>query len=129
MKLSELVAQYLAVLPIGCVLTEEQVERHLLTATRHYLGLADLKSGETLGVKALIGTDAAQDVDLTHSELELIRPLWDLYMEKENSMALEASRSQGADVWGRSVAEVEVSIQMYVDRLPMLSFTADFVTI
>ncbi|MBV4524313.1 hypothetical protein KVG88_30025 [Pseudomonas sp. SWRI74] len=129
MKISALVAQYVAVLPIGCILTEQQIERHLLSATRFYYGCADLASGEPVGADALIATNAAQDVDLSESELTLIRPLWDLYMEKENSMALEASRTQGAELFGRAVAEVQMSIQDYELRLPQMAFCEEWVTI
>lgn len=129
MKISALVAQYVAVLPIGCVLTEEQIERHLLTATRFYCGCADLASGETVGAEALIASNPTQDVALSESELTLIRPLWDLYMEKESSMALEASRTQGAELFGRAVAEVQMSIQDYELRLPQLAFCEEWVTV
>lgn len=129
MKLSELVAGYVQVLPIGCVLDEQQIERSLRVATRFYCGCADLASGETVNAKALIGDDPAQDVDLTPGELELIRPLWDLYMEKENSMALEASRTQGAELFGRAVSEIVPAITEYEARLPMLAFTCGWETV
>jgi len=129
MKLSELVAGYVEVLPIGCVLDEHQIERSLRTATRFYCGCADLAGGVKVSAAAQIGNDPEQDVDLTHGELELIRPLWDLYMEKENSMALEASRTQGAELFGRSVAEVQASIQDYEMRLPQLAFCEEWITI
>jgi hypothetical protein len=129
MKISELVAQHIAVLPIGCVLTEDQVERSLRDATRQYCGHADLKSGETVGDQALIGNAPDQDVTLDHSELSIIRPLWLLYMERENSTALEASRTQGAELFGRAVSEVQASIENYELRLPQLAFCEDWVTI
>lgn len=129
MKISELATQHMAVLPIGCILTEEQVLRSLRDATRQYCGHADLKSGESVDGQALVGTAEGQDVDLTHSELSIIRPLWLLYMERENSTALEASRTQGAELFGRSVAEVQMSIQEYETRLPQLAFCEDWVTI
>ena len=65
---------------------------------------------------------APVDVDLTHSELAIIRPLWLLYIEHENAMALEASRSQGADPYGRSTPEVKQSILDYERSLPQLTF-------
>lgn len=129
MKLSELVAQYVAVLPVGCVLTDQQIERHLLTATRFYCGCTNLASGETVGANAQIDGDATRDVSVSASELALIRPLWDLYMEKENSMALEASRTQGAELFGRAVSEVVASIIEYEARLPMLAFAEEWVRI
>lgn len=129
MKISVLVAQHMAVLPIGCVLTEEQVERSLRDATRQYCGHADLESGTDVDGQALTGKEPGQDVVLNTSELSIIRPLWLLYMERENSTALEASRSQGAELFGRSVAEVQMSILEYEMRLPQLAFSAEWVTI
>lgn len=129
MRLSVLAAQYMAVLPIGCVLTDEQILRSLRNATRQYCGCALLASGEVVDAGALPGVDAGQDVDLTAGELSLIDPLWQLYMERENSMALEASRTQGAELFGRAVAEVQASIELYLQRLPELAFTSDFVTV
>lgn len=117
MKLSQLVEQYLADLPIGCVLTEEQIARSLRNATRQYCGyavLASAQSSDGLG---------SSDADLSDSELAVIQPLWMLYMEKENAMALEASKSQGAELFGRSVSEVVPSILEYELALPRLAFS------
>jgi hypothetical protein len=127
MKISQLVDQYVAELPIGCVLTEEQITRHLRDAVRQYCGYARLTSAQSLDTvhSDLYTTDtvpSAVDVDLTHSELAIIRPLWLLYIEKENAMALEASRSQGADPYGRNTAEVTQSILEYEGSLPRLTF-------
>lgn len=129
MKIRQLTAQHMAELPIGCVLTEEQVERSLRDAARQYCGYADLASGVDVDATALVGSNEAQDVDLNTSELSIIRPLWLLYLEKENSMALEASRTQGAELFGRAVAEVVMSIQDYELRLPQLCFFEEWVTI
>lgn len=127
MKISQLVDQYVAELPIGCVLTEEQITRHLRDAVRQYCGYARLTSAQSLDTvhSDLYTPDTvpvAVDVDLTHSELAIIRPLWLLYIEKENAMALEASRSQGADPYGRNTAEVTQSILDYEGSLPRLTF-------
>lgn len=129
MKISQLVDQYFADLPIGCVLTEEQVTRHLRDAVRQYCGYARLTSAQSVDdVHSVLddtsgATPVAVDVDLTHSELAIIRPLWLLYIEKENSTALEASRSQGAELFGRAVSEVVQSILDYELRLPQLTFS------
>lgn len=129
MKISQLVDQYLAELPIGCVLTEEQIARHLHDAVRQYCGYARLTSAQSVDdVHSVLDdtsgtTPVVVDVDITHSELAIIRPLWLLYIEHENAMALEASRSQGADPYGRSTPEVKQSILDYELRLPQLTFS------
>lgn len=127
MKVSQLVEQYIAELPIGCVLTEEQIGRNLRDAIRQYCGYARLTSAQSLDTvhSDLYTADTLPvpiDVELTHSELAIIRPLWLLYIEKENSTALEASRSQGAELYGRTVSEVVQSILDYELRLPQLTF-------
>lgn len=127
MKISQLVEQFIAVLPIGCVLDDVQITRHLRGAVRQYCGYARLANAQSAdGVHTDIDVsetaEGAQDFDLTPSELSIIRPLWMLYLEKENGTALEASRSQGADPWGRPVAEVAMAITDYEQRLPSLTF-------
>jgi hypothetical protein len=129
MKISQLVDQYTTELPIGCVLTEEQITRHLRDAVRQYCGYARLTSAQSVDdVHSVLddasgSTPVAVDVDITHSELAIIRPLWLLYIEHENAMALEASRSQGADPYGRSTPEVKQSILDYERSLPQLTFS------
>ena len=125
MKISQFVARYLAELPIGCVLTEEQITRSLRDAVRQYCGYARLTSAQSLDtVHSDIDTPdaAAVDVELTSSEFAIIRPLWVLYIEHENAMALEASRSQGAELFGRGTSEVKQSILDYERSLPQLAF-------
>lgn len=129
MKSSLLVAQHMAVLPIGCVLLDDQVERSLRDATRQYCGYANLESEQVIDSMAQAVADSSQDIDLSLGELSVIRPLWMLLLERENSMALEASRSQGAEVFGRSVAEVQADIRDYETRLPLLAFSSDIVSI
>lgn len=126
MKISQLVEQYLADLPIGCVLTEEQIARWLRNATRQYCGYAILASAQYLGgpIENLpAGASQFADIELSDSELAIIQPLWLLYIEHENAIALEASRSQGADPYGRSTPEVKQSILDYERELPRLAFS------
>jgi len=129
MKISQLVEQYMAVLPLGSLLLSDQVERSLRDATRMYCGYAALISGQVIDSSATAVAGSDQDIDLSLGELAIIRPLWMLYLERENSMALEASRTQGAELFGRSVAEVQTSIQEYEQRLPLQAFSADIVSI
>lgn len=129
MKISRLVEQHLAVLPIGCVLLPDQVERSLRRAVRQYSAYADLECGTEIDDSAQADPDSDQDLDISNSELGVISPLWHLYMEEENSTALEASRTQGAELFGRAVVEVKASIEAYELRLPQLAFSSDIVSI
>ena len=128
MKISQLVEQFIAVLPIGCVLDEPEITRNLRGAVRQYCGYARLTNSQSsdgvhTDIDATDTAEGAQDFDITPSELAVIRPLWLLYLEKENGTTLEASRSQGADPWGRPVAEVTMAITEYERLLPSLTFT------
>lgn len=129
MKSSLLVAQYMAVLPMGCVLIDDQVERSLRNAIRKYCGYADLESEQTIDAMAQAPEGSEQDIDLSLSEFAIIETLWKLYLERENSMALEASRSQGAELFGRAVDTIERDILDYEARLPLLCFSSDIVSI
>jgi hypothetical protein len=134
MQISQLVVSYMAQLPIGCVLTEEQITRSLREAVRQFCGYARLKNardanGNYVYIDASETALGAQDFDLTVGETSVIRPLWYMYLERENALALEASRSQGAEVFGRGTAEVGPAIELYEQRLPGLAFSCDVVSI
>ena len=128
MKISQLVAQFFAVLPIGCVLEEDQVTRNLRGAVRVYCGYRRLTNAQPAdGIHTPIDAQAdaidAQDFDLTASELVLIEPLWQLKNDRENATAFEASRGQGADPFGKSVAECDAAIEQYLLALPAKAFS------
>lgn len=134
MKISQLVANYVAVLPIGCVLTEEQITRSLRAAVRKYCGYGRLRNardadGNYIDIDATETAAGPQDFDLATSEFSVIKPLWHMYMELENATALEASRTMGAELFGRSTAEVQPAIETYESRLPQLAFQFDMVSI
>jgi hypothetical protein len=128
MKISQLVESYEAQLPIGCVLLTDQITRSLRDAVRQYCGYARLKNardadGCYVEIDASETATGAQDFDLTASELSIIKPLWHLYLERENATALEASRTMGAELFGRSTAEVGPAIEAYEARMPSLAFS------
>lgn len=128
MKISQLVAQYFTVLPIGCVLDEDQVTRNLREAVRAYCGYRRLTNAQPdAGIHTPIDAQASatgdQDFDLTPSELALIEPLWHLKNDKENAIAFEASRTQGADPFGKTAAECDAAIADFLRELPSKSFS------
>lgn len=51
--------------------------------------------------------------EITDGEWFVIRPLFLLYVERENARALEASRQLGVEVYGRTVDQVEADIRTY----------------
>lgn len=136
MLLSEIIAEYSKHLPVGIVLEDSQIIRNLRKAVRLYCGYATLKYAPSeaelyvlsitdLGlcapllpigdVHSPVNADdaipAGQDFKLTASELAIIQPLWTLYNEWENAQSLEASRSQGLEVYGRTTGEIAMDIR------------------
>lgn len=135
MKLSALVAAYLASPPVGVVLAEAQIARCLKKAVRFYCGVATLTnapSGESQVHSPIDATDSiedAQDFDLTASEYALIRPLFDLYVELENAASLEAARALGLEVYGRATSEIYQDISARESEMPRLAFFEPVTTI
>lgn len=155
MRCSELLAAFLAERPLGNILTDEQIERHLKNAVRFYCGWATLVNAPSAFQVAqtearLAGADllfpepgqavhspvdasnvltGAQDFDLSPSEYALIWPLFRLYVEREDAIGLESSRSLGIEQYGRSTAEVEAAIVAYEEMLPKRAFMYEVITI
>lgn len=154
MLLSEIIAQYLEHLPVGIVLEDGQVRRNLRKALRLYCGYATLTNAPSPAEQYTqsfldAGLDAPlfpvgdvhspvnadddiqgdQDFDLTPSELAIIQPLWFLYNEWENAQSLEASRSQGLDVYGRTTGEIAMDIREREGAMPTLCFMEPVVSI
>jgi len=154
MRLSLIVTQYLEHLPVGIVLEDSQVMRNLRRAVRAYCGYATLKSAPSeaelytlmfvaAGLEPPLFTEGAvhspvsadedipegQDFDLSPSELAIIQPLWFLYNEWENAQSLEASRSQGLDVYGRTTGEIAMDIRERESMLANQCFMEPVVSI
>lgn len=105
----------------GLVLGEEHIKSQALAAVRQFAGWGEIQS--LAGIEV---ADTAYDTaEITDSEWACIKPLYMLYIERENARALEASRGQGVDVYGRTVSEIEQAITQYetVD-LPRLAFSS-----
>ncbi len=128
MKLSEIVAGYMENLPAGLVVSEQAVTRALKSAVRFFCGFAAITSVPMIEgqihapVDGTDSIDGAQDFDLSPSEYAIIKPLFDLYVERENAMHLEASRGLGVDVFGRQVSEIAQEIAMREQEMPKAAF-------
>lgn len=134
MLLSEIVSSYMERQQAGIVLGEQEIERNLRNAVRFYCGHAELTNlppvlvtsggdGIHSPFDASNSNDGDQDVDLTPSEWALIKPLFDLYIERENAMHLEASRALGVDVYGRSSSEIANDITQIESMIPLRAFS------
>jgi hypothetical protein len=70
------------------------------------------------------------ETDLTDGEWALIRPLYMLYIERANAVALEASRTLGVEMYGRTVSEIQQDIDREEkENIPRLGFSCDVETI
>lgn len=121
--------------PIGLILTEDQVSRNLKKAVRFYAGYATIKAADLAddqihsNIDASPDVDGAQDVELSQSEFAIIEPLFKLYVELENSTALEASRGLGIDPYARATGEIQGDIRQYETDMPSNAFSEEIVTI
>jgi hypothetical protein len=107
----------------GLIIEDADVVKQAVIAARQYLAWGDIAS--IAAGDPLAGLDDMdENCDVSPSEWGLLKPLVMLYVERENARALEASRGQGVDVYGRSVSEIDQSITQYetVD-LPKLAFS------
>ena len=66
---------------------------------------------------------------LSLSEWAIIKPLFELYVERENAMHLEASRVLGVDVYGRGVSEVKQDINQYHEMMHKKAFIYPVITV
>ncbi len=117
MKLGDLAAS--VEWPFGLVLDADATKKLAVAASRHYDGWGQLRSLAVDSPPVL-----SPDIDVTDGEWSIIKPLYMLYVERENARALEASRGLGVDVFGRTISEIATEISQYetVD-LPRLAFS------
>lgn len=127
MLLSELISGYLNPYPAALMLEQDTVEKMLKKAVVFYCGFAELTNLPAVTPSIHSGVTGTSlisdpDIDLTPSEWSIIRPLFELYVEKENALHLEASRSLGVDVFGRTASEVAQEILQAEEAFPLKAF-------
>lgn len=108
--------------PVGTVLPESVLMAMGVAAANKYAGYAKLSWSNVGGI-------ADSTVDITLGEWSIIRPLFLLYVERENAIYLEASRATGLEVFGRTVSEIAQDIAVYEADLPRLCFSRDIISI
>ena len=135
MKLSEIVAGFVENIPAGFVLGPEEVTGCVKRAVKVYCGYATITAAPLAADGIHTAVDASdtitgdQDFELNQSEYASILPLFELYIELENAMHLEASRGLGVDVYGRSVSEISQEIQTLEDGFAKLVSSAPCFTV
>lgn len=134
MKLSEIITAYEADRPAASVLPIEDVRRLLKSAVRFYCGYATLRSVDPApedrdavpvnhtAIDASNSIAATQDFDLNPSEWSIIKPLFDVYVERENASHIEASRAMGVELFCRAVSEIQADVNEREREMPKLAF-------
>jgi hypothetical protein len=121
--------------PVGNLLDVPTLLAQAIAATNFHAGYANLAAHLALPIAdpppdpptpypAIDGT-----TELNVSEWALIRPLFLLYVEREEARQLEASRGMGIDVFGRSTAEIEADITQKHLEYPHLAFIYEVETV
>lgn len=103
--------------PAGNLLDEVAVLAQAVAAVRFYSGYAALAAHAGVSPAPEISGDTVISV----SEWAIIRPLFMLYIEREQSLQLEATRHMGLDVFGRSSSEVQGDINQVELSMPHLA--------
>lgn len=140
MKLSDLVDAYMEsdTRPAWLVVGRPVVVACIRRAVRFYLGYAKLTNGpedpDEVHTLVTASDDLAtppdeQDFDLTPSEWAIIKPLFELYVEKQCAGALEATRGLGVDVYGRMTSEVSQDITLREQEMPKQAFCQPVFTV
>jgi hypothetical protein len=111
--------------PVGTVLADDVLLSQAIAATLKYSGYGLILSRNDGLTMPMIDADC----DLSDSEWAVIRPLFLLYVERENAVYLEASRGLGLDVYGRTVSEVSGDINLFEQELPKLAFSYPVISI
>lgn len=102
------------------ILAPESVTAQAVAAVSFFAGFAVLSDTEQ---------PIGETLNLTDSEWGWIRPLFALYVEREQALQLEATRGLGADVFGRSSSEIATDIERQEAELPRRAFLQPVFTV
>lgn len=101
------------------ILSLEAVKAQAIAAVSFYAGYSALDDESTI----------SDQLDITVSEWAEIRPLFVLYVERESALQMEATRSMGADPFGRSSSEAANDIMQLEADLPRRVFYQPVITV
>jgi hypothetical protein len=121
----ERVADFVAVRGDLLMIDTDVVTGCALQAVRHFCGYGELS--------AYMGLDTDQSVSvvtpITDSEWSIIRPLFGLYVEREQAQTMEAAAVAGVRQFGRVSSEVESDIRTVEDAMQLAAFTPSVITV
>jgi len=104
--------------PAGNILDTLDILSQAIAATNFYAGYAALSAhlaipiADPAPVTPAPYPEITGETELSVSEWTLIRPLFLLYVERENAIQLEASRGMGIDPFGRPSSEIAADIAL-----------------
>lgn len=104
--------------PVGNLLEEPIILGCAIRAAETYASHAPLKSQNFQASDQFLN----ESTDITPSEWGLIEPLFLLYVEKEESVYIDAMKQFGGDIERRTNSEISQDIERYLDGLPRKSF-------
>jgi hypothetical protein len=121
--------------PVGNLLDAPVVLAQAIAAVKYYSGYTDLETHSAIPIADPVPETRAPFpeitglTDISVSEWAMIRPLFLLYVERENALHLEASRGMGIDVFGRSSSEIAGDITQMELEYPHRTFFFPIITI
>ncbi len=132
--------------PVGIIVDVPVVIQQAVNAARYFATFGAIES--LLSDGALLGADSSdpsniilgvnpvpavewidQSTALTMQEWGCIKSLFMLYVERESAVLLEASRTLGADVYGRQTSEIAQEIAQVEQDIPQLAFFQPIISI
>lgn len=129
-KLSDLATEYTEhSRSVGVVLEAQQVQQQALDALRFYAAYGPVKSISAEPGHVADMDDLDGETSLTTGEWAFIRPLFVLYVEKENALHLESSESLGVQVYGRRSSEVVQDITQAEELIRMGAFSRAIIAV
>lgn len=108
--------------PVGLVIDDDTILSQALAAARYYQGYGQL-------IHLADNAPIAPDTLLDESEVAVVAPLFRLYVERENALILESTRTVGVEVYGRSVAEIANDITQKEQEIQNLAFSFQIFTV
>lgn len=115
---------------VWLVLDAEEVAPLAVQAARFVSGWCVFESLDKGDGTLPTAGDILPDTTVTNGEWATIKPLFSLYVELQNSMRLEASRSLGVEVYGRATSEITADItRMEGEEIPRKCFREDVMTV
>lgn len=103
------------------LLSPDAVTAQAIAAASLYAGFAAL-GDEPVG-------ELDESVDLNDSEWALIRPLFLLYVEREQALHVEATAMMGVAGFGRTTSEISGEIAQLEREMPRLAFSQPIITV